>query len=453
MTQIMPSRTWEAIAKSADLDPLVSEGLHAALPGLRTALDANVMGISLQAHLLRENASVTSCTAGKALYLGTRGCSLRFDLEVRDEDSPSTRRLLVLGRLVEDDDDVERYNRAITPLADAVSGRPEVTPFRHLVARLPQRLVVHAYPIDADLPTLVDATDGARVARLLDQPTDHCAVALGHYGRHDRCVLRYHVDGGSGRRTVYGKVCADDRGANVGPVLDALAERLPGRVAVPRFLGYVASLRLSLLDELPGDRAQAQAIVDHAALVAAALHGSEIALGTPRPIEAEVAELDDLVLLIERVAPALGAAFHSLITAISAAAAKTESQAPVFSHGDFTPSQLLAGGARPGLVDFDATAQAEPALDLGQFLAHLRVALAKAQPSAHRQTADRLADRFLSTYLEAADAGTGAADLRARARVYEALSLLRTTVHAWQKLKPTRVQTVFPILCEEVASL
>jgi hypothetical protein len=453
MTQIMPSRAWEAIGESADLDPLGNECLHTALPGLRTALDANVIGISLQAHLLRESASVTSCTAGKALYLGVHGCSLRFHLEVRDGGSSSTRRLLVLGRLMEDDDDVERYNQAITPLADAVSGRAELTPFRHRVALLPQRLVVHAYPIDRDLPTLVDATDGARVARLLDQPTDQCTVALGHYGRNERCVLQYHVDGGRGRRTVYGKVCADDRGANVGPVLDALAERLPDRVTVPRFLGYVPSLRLSLLDELPGDRAQAQAMIDDAALVAAALHNSEIALGTPRPIEAEVAELEDLVLLIERVAPALGAAFHGLITAITAAAAETEPLAPVFSHGDFTPSQLLAGGARPGLVDFDAIAQAEPALDLGRFLAHLRLAVAKAQPSAHRETADRLADRFLATYVDAADVQTGAAHLRARARVYEALSLLRTTAHAWQKLKPARAQTVFPILCEEVASL
>jgi hypothetical protein len=359
----------------------------------------------------------------------------------------------VLGRLLQDDDDVERYHRAITPLAASVSGRPELSAFKQLVASLPHRLVVHAYPIDPDLPTLVDATDGRRVAGLLDAPADHCTVALGPYGRRERCVLRYAVDGGNGRRTVYGKVYTDDRGASVGPALDALAERLPDHVAVPRFVGYVASLRLSLLDELPGERVEAQAMVEDAARVAAALHRSEIPLGTPRPIEAELAALRDLVLVVDRMAPPLGEALHTQIAAIAAAAAETEPLAPVFSHGDFTPSQLLAGGGRPGLVDFDAIAQAEPALDLGRFLAYLRLAVAKAQPSAHREAADGLAERFLATYLDVSGLGTAGGHLRARAQVYEALSLLRTTIHAWQKLKPARLQAVFPVLCEEVASL
>jgi aminoglycoside phosphotransferase (APT) family kinase protein len=239
----------------------------------------------------------------------------------------------------------------------------------------------------------------------------------------------------------------------VGPAVDALAECLSDDVAVPRFLAYVPALRLSLLDELPGDRKPAHEVVDDAALVVAALHRSEIALGAPRPVAAELAEIDDLVLLVERVAPSTGTVLHTLATAITAAAAETEPLALVFSHGDFTPAQLLAGGARRGLVDFDTIAQAEPALDLGRFLAYLRLAMAKAQPPADREAADRLADRFLATYVDAVSGGTDAVELRARVHVYEALSLMRITVHAWQQLKPGRVRTAFPILCEEVASL
>ena len=453
MTQLVASRVRQALAASTDLDPIKSGCLHAALPGLRAALDDDSMGRALQHHLFHDDVSVARCTAGKALYLGAQGCSLRFDLDVRDGRRGSTQRLLVLGRVMEDDDDVARYQRAVAPLAGAVSGRPELASFSRLVASLPQRLVVHAYPIDADLPTLVDATDGVRVAPLLGRPADHLRVTLGRYARRDRCVLRYDIDGGGGRRTVYGKVYADDRGGEVGPVVKALAARLPEDIAVPRFLGYAPALRLSLLEQLPGDHAQAQELVDDAALVAAALHRSEISLGAPRPIEAELAALDDLVLLVARVAPSTGAVLRTLITAITAAAAAAEPLEPVFSHGDFTHSQLLLGGGRRGLVDFDEIAQAEPALDLGSYLAHLRLALAKAQPPAHREAADRLADRFLATYVDAVDAGTGAVALRARAHLYEVLSLLRTTVHAWQQLKAARVRTAFPILCEEVASL
>lgn len=449
MTQVVPSS--RAIGTSPDLDPLESDRLHAVLPGLRTALDADRMAATLQAHLLRENLSVTRCAAGKAMYLGVHGCSLRYDLDVRD--GRSTRRLLVLGRLMADDGDVERYRRTLEPIADALRGRSEASPFSHLVACLPERLVVHPYPIDVDLPTLVDATDGARVASLLGLPADHCTVALGHYARRERCVLRYGIGGATDRRTVYGKVYADERGANVGPVVGALAERLPDDVAVPRFIAYVSALRLSLLDALPGDRARAQDIVDDAAHVAAALHRSEVALGTARPIHRELQELDDLALVLDPVAPSLGSTLRTLLAAIVAAAGETQPLAPVFSHGDFTHAQLLVGGGRRGLVDFDSVAQAEPALDLGHFLAYSRLALAKAQPSAHPETAHRLADRFLATYITATGTGAPADDLRARVRVFEALSLLRTTVHAWQQLKPARLRSVFPILCEAVASL
>jgi aminoglycoside phosphotransferase (APT) family kinase protein len=144
---------------------------------------------------------------------------------------------------------------------------------------------------------------------------------------------------------------------------------------------------------------------------------------------------------------------RDLLTTIAAAAVASEPLPSVFSHGDFTHSQLLTGGGRCGLVDFDSIARAEPALDLGQFLAYLRMALAKAEPAAGRDRADRLADRFLTAYVDAADIQVSADVLRARARVYETISLLRSTVHAWQKLKAKRARLLFSLLDEQVARL
>ena len=410
------------------------------------------MGAELQHQLLRDSVTVDACVPGKALYLGAEGCSLRFELDVRGPNGSGPRRLLVLGRLLEDDEAVERYQRAIAPVAAAMGERPDAAAFARLVASLPGRLVVHPFPIDADLPTLVGATDTALAAELLGAPAASSSVVLGHYGRRDRCVLRYERDTHDPRPCVYGKVYADDRGARVGPIVAALATAGPHAVLVPRFLGYRADLRLSLLEELPGQREPAAAVVDDAARIAA-LHRSDIALGSVRSIDCELAELRAGVLLVERASAEMAAILRDLLATIVAAATRSEPLPIVFSHGDFTHSQLLTGSGRCGLVDFDSIARAEPALDLGQFLAYLRMALAKAEPSAGSERADRLADRFLTVYVDAADARFSAGEIRSRAQVYETISLFRSTVHAWQKLKAKRARTLFSILVEQVARL
>jgi hypothetical protein len=313
--------------------------------------------------------------------------------------------------------------------------------------------VVHPFPIDADLPTLVGATDRAVAAEVIGNGWGDCSVVLGHYGRRHRCVLRYegHLD--ASRAPVYGKVYADDRGASIGPVLAALAERAADEVVAPRFVGYRPDLRLSLLEELPGRRERVDALVDDAAYIAAALHGSGIDLGVGRSLDDELRELDALLGLMQPVSPGLAATLRRGLKTITSAAVATQPLAPVFSHGDFTHSQLLTGDGRPGLVDFDSIAQAEPALDLGQFLAYLRLGMAQADGVGAKPRADRVAQRFFWSYVEASAPSVPLSALRRRVQVHEAISLMRTTVHAWQKLKPARLQSVFPILVEQVSCL
>ena len=55
--------------------------------------------------------------------------------------------------------------------------------------------------------------------------------------------------------------------------------------------------------------------------------------------------------------------------------------------------------------------------------------------------------------METAGLDTTPPALRARVEVYECVSLFRTTVHAWQKLKGPRTRTVFGILSEQAARL
>jgi hypothetical protein len=401
---------------------------------------------------LLDGAVVESCQPGKCLYLGAEGCSVRYDVAVRLA-SGSTQDVLVLGRVHGDATSASAYRRSLEGPRQALASRGVDAP----VASLPDGIVLHPFPVDADLPTLVGATDPERIAPLLADagvPFERCSPVLGHYGRRHRCVLRYEVDG---LTVAYGKVCADHvRGEVAGRVLRALQGRVEG-VSLPPFLAHAADLHLTLLGVLPGRPALAGELADGgrpvplvaaAAAAAAALHRSGVELGAPRSMQDELDELDGLLALMEPISSQLAAALRTRLDAVTAAAGATEPMPCALVHGDFTPSQLLRDGDRCGLVDFDGVAQAEPALDLGQYVAYLRLAAAKAGAAA---AADGLVDGFVAAY--AAGTDLDAVALRARVQVYACVSLLRTTVHAWQKLKPKRVGTVLPILLEEAACL
>jgi aminoglycoside phosphotransferase len=323
--------------------------------------------------------------------------------------------------------------------------------------------------------TLPDALGGRFTIR-------DCQVDLAHYGRQHRCTLRYTLDGtdaggAAARQVVYGKVAADGSGASSVPVIAALRERLAdgsaNRVNIPRVLGFRPDLQLLLLEAIPGKpliarllkarlagEENTQPLEDSIAAcgrIAAALHMSGIGLGRQRSLDDELAWSDQSIGALGRVSPDLGARLQSWHTRIAAYARRAEPLDLLFSHGDFTYTQLIFDDAASGLVDFDTVCQAEPALDLGQFLAYQRLAILKDQrhdaplPAA---ATERLCARFLDTYIAAAGCGPAEEQrLRVRTHVYEILMLLRLAVHSWQKLKVSRLEHAITLLEERIACL
>jgi aminoglycoside phosphotransferase (APT) family kinase protein len=126
-------------------------------------------------------------------------------------------------------------------------------------------------------------------------------------------------------------------------------------------------------------------------------------------------------------------------------------------HGDFTYTQLLFDEEMGGLVDFDTVCQAEPSLDLGQFLAYVRIAILKASQKpehADMALADELGASFLSAYISASGFELKYAErLRIRVPLYEGTSLLRIAIHSWQKLKSGRLEHTLAALEEKISCL
>jgi hypothetical protein len=301
-------------------------------------------------------------------------------------------------------------------------------------------------------------------------------------------VLRYILegklteDGSATQQIIYGKVDADNYGALTIPVMTALLERTGSnpkayRFRIPRPLGFLPDLKLLLIENLPGDARMKDLLLDrlcgdHAdregretlegalescAHILTALHGSKIKLGRRRTFNDDVESLREELDLMVQVFPSLGSQIQAWLDEVVEFAGQIPPMALCFNHGDFTYSQLVFQGKEIGLLDFDSVCQAEPALDLGQFLAYQRMVICKEQkPESPMESeeVERLYELFLSTYISAAeDWLEDEEQLRNRVMAYEMISLMRLAVHSWAKLKGARLYHTVNILKERISCL
>lgn len=495
-------------------DLLHSPAFQYKWPAVQTAFDA----VAMQAHLQTaffggangatgtHHYTIVQCKPGKASYLNGEGCLLRYEIQLQQAASGEITTALLLAHIFTDLAEAEAYlHGRLAPLATKVQGRPELAPFidspRGPLALIEElNMVVSVFPLDGELPALIGATNQQRMAQFFDEAlpetngqrfvVDDCTIDAGHYGRQHRCVLRYTLDGRwvdanqrtvrQERQVIYGKVAADERCKVVGMVLSALhwqmaRVRSSRRFMLPRIVGYQPKLRLIMLEAIPGTpqipqliQAQlegksaagsltlSQAVYD-CAQVAVALHKTAINPDKPRTFADELAYLESYLPATQEFSLALAMQLQHGLRRLQRYAGQTQPLPLALSHGDFTYTQLLFAEDSCGLVDFDTVCQAEPALDLGQFLAYLRLAAQKV----HKQNAtvtplavDELSEHFINSYIQAAGyAAPQAQQLRERVAAYEIISLMRIALHSWQKLKSNRLELVLELIEERIECL
>jgi thiamine kinase-like enzyme len=498
----------EKLLASLDNDLPRSALFQKKVPALAEAFDAERMKQTLRDALLDTNDgqySIVKCVPGKALYLPDHIINMQFKLTIQDNASNETSETMVNARLFPDLDTCKTYlDDILKPIALRMEGRPEIKPFARPVAMIDHlRMTLSVFPIDGMIPTLVDTTDPSKIAELLSKTLpetlsgefviENVQLLLAHYGRYKRCVLRYSVEGQQTATqspqsvTVYGKIDADGLGSQIGPIIAALRDALQEpnllyRFRVPRSLGYFPDLQLLLMEALPGKpffkpllkawiennnhQASANENLPHeedatldkaiqtCALIAATLHSSSIKLGRQTTLEMQVAKLQESADVISQVYPELGAQVNSWIQQTVDFAKAYPAMPLCFSHGDFTYTQLIFDGKEGGLVDFDTMCQAEPAQDLGHYLAYQRLNIIKDQdPNAPfaPEAIEHLCALFLDTYIDVSkDWIPDEALLRGRVAIYELISLIRLTLHSWEKMKGSRLKQTIPLLEERI---
>lgn len=268
--------------------------------------------------------------------------------------------------------------------------RSERGPVRHTIGVVDVgsgAVHVRGFWEDPDLPTLAAAVTPTRVTHHLSpfapasivERVDPVRYRLG-----SRCTLRYDFSGSAEPRSLFGKVLINDAGR----LLDA-ARAIRGstteehRSPIVEPLGWCEPLRMLLLSPcwgatefhdivfdtaVPMDRRRA--LMYEAGSTLARLHAAPVSDLASRGIGTDVAAVraagDAVATCAPETWPALDAALERLASMPSA------EQAPVVSHGAFRTDQLLALDTDTVMVDLDGLCLADPARDLGNFLAYLR---------------------------------------------------------------------------------
>jgi aminoglycoside phosphotransferase (APT) family kinase protein len=191
-------------------------------------------------------------------------------------------------------------------------------------------------------------------------------------------------------------------------------------------------------------RAALREAVRAAGVALASLHGSDLATAPVRSLVKEQAVLRRELALVEAYWPDVAAAVGSAVD--GALAAATTAPDMVLSHGDFTPSQVLLDGSGTAVVDLDTLCWADPALDLGRFLAHLELLAVKQGGEAATPVVHDLTRAFLDGYSGAGARTAAAAEANERVALYRGTTFARTALRASRQLKEYRVGLALSLL-------
>jgi hypothetical protein len=246
------------------------------------------------------------------------------------------------------------------------------------------------YDDDAQLPWLADATNAQdmrqRFAALLPGAAiESCAIVPVRYRPGVRCVFRYDLQTSAGASTFFGKLIgqgAEESMATIAALHNA-RQSCPDLPRVLPPLAYWPEIRMLIqaavvggaeLNDLAFDPAENAGVRERwlrdAGARLAGLHSCTSVAGPLRTMADDLEELREYIAPMSIVAPALAAQYQAAIQRI--AIERHDEPAPAASHGAFRTDQFMIENGELIMIDLDGFCWANPARDLGNFLAYLR---------------------------------------------------------------------------------
>lgn len=375
----------------------------------------------------------------------------------------------ILGKLYQDEKGEREYKALLesskedeAPLgADAsLKGFALYVPELRLLLRSPStdrklhglRLALDPEAMKRFLGDFLDASNGGR------ESVRKCEIDILRYKPEKRCTLRYRleaVDLLSHRtleRSFVGKMYDDgEEGERVFTVMQELYGKgfgggSSGSIKVPRPLGYIGELHMVLMENVPGSSLtksfSSPNLADNLEVAARALaeiHDCPVKTARERGVRGEVSGLKRWVWKATQVYPELAESLEASLKGILESANDLRCHKPVLVHGDFSPNQVLLGSDGATIVDFDSICNGDPAIDVGNFLAHLK--WKELELSWTEEEARNYGEAFLATYQPHIQP-----ELRTRVGFYYRATLLRLA--CLLSLRPERHYLTAPLLVE-----
>jgi hypothetical protein len=204
-----------------------------------------------------------------------------------------------------------------------------------------------------------------------------------------RCVIEYDIDverpdAVPEMVTLIGKVRRLRSGKSGYRLLDALRnagfdDDSRDGISVPEPVGVVPEFRMWLQRKVPGRAASdllaapgGEDLVRRIAEAAHKLHRVGVLAKRRHTMADEVRILHERLPSVARSEPRWAGRIERLLDACDCLGAGTLKPEPCGIHRDFYADQVIVAGPRLCLIDFDLYCEGDPALDIGNFLGHIR---------------------------------------------------------------------------------
>jgi len=332
---------------------------------------------------------------GRLIYLGSR--PRRFARAWRHR-SGSSRRICLSGACILRS---RRWTRA-SPSSCAYRIRGTCT----TCSRAPTRRVIEhrIRPGPAGTPSPLSAITRASVT--------YCATTAWTWRRERRCSPSSTL-----ARTERAPSAADwlaehGEGVTAGRPLAYVAE--DAVVLYPRVVGAPLSERL----QRPG--AGVAECLERAGAALHALHHLPPAVAGPLKLHDFAAEVSEIAREasdhIPALLPSVGPAIEGLLARAGELHERLSPEPPTFTHGDFKSEHIWAAPGGFTFIDFDGCRLADPAYDVGKFLADLQLWFT----AYDQEGLEQVQEQFLAGYAPRAPQ-----ERLLRARLYEAVQLVK----------------------------
>lgn len=264
-----------------------------------------------------------------------------------------------------------------------------------LLATLPSSkkgvMVVDAYGVMADpiLPHLNRAlspeTVEGKIKQRFPDPFQKCRlreIRVTQYKPRKRCSLEYTFVARKTQESIgLLAITPDFSGFGAQKALweGRFAYGSKDKIMVARPFGSIPELQMWFQERIAGELStellaagNASSLAEKIAIAARKLHQSGLPAMKTRTIADELSLLRDRLALVSHKKPEWSLRLERILDGCQKLAAATSPSAACTVHGDFHSDHIMIQNDRLYVLDFESCCEGDPAMDLGNFLGHLR---------------------------------------------------------------------------------